>query len=101
MESNLISPNASWAEQRCAKARRGSTDASAWRKIGSWDHDLTTNRLYWSEEMYRIFEIAPDKLSYKYLLETIHPEDRDAFEAAFREGLAKRAIFITIQASAA
>lgn len=47
--------------------------------IGSWTLDLITNKLIWSDEIYRIFEIDPSKFgaSYEAFLNSIHPDDRE------------------------
>lgn len=46
--------------------------------LGSWELDLVTGVLSWSDEMYRIFEIDKAKFgaSYAAFLERIHPDDR-------------------------
>ncbi len=47
-------------------------------QIGSWELDLTTNELFWSDEIYELFEIDKTKFeaSYEGFLNAIHPEDR-------------------------
>jgi PAS domain S-box-containing protein len=60
--------------------------------IGSWELDLTTNTLMWSDEIYRIFEMDPAAFgaSYEAFLEAVHPEDRDRVNAAYAGSLATR-----------
>ena len=67
-------------------------EAEAMAHLGHWDLDLTTNSLYWSDEIYRIFEIDPDKFgaSYESFLETIHPEDRELVNMAYTESVKDR-----------
>jgi len=61
--------------------------------LGSWELDLTTNRLTWSDEVYRIFGLRPREFEATYgaFLERVHPDDRAAVDAAYsgslREGL--------------
>ena len=47
-------------------------------KIGSWDWNLITNEVFWSDETYRIFEVSPDSYtpSYDSNAYLIHPDDR-------------------------
>ncbi|MDP2961970.1 MAG: PAS domain S-box protein [Sulfurimicrobium sp.] len=60
--------------------------------MGSWELDLVTNVLFWSDEIYRIFEI--DSLafgaSYEAFLGLIHPEDRARVDEAFNFSVKNR-----------
>ncbi|MBN3875778.1 MULTISPECIES: PAS domain S-box protein [unclassified Nostoc] len=55
--------------------------ASAQRiaNLGSWEMDLQTQQLIWSEEVFRIFGRNPESgtPSYNEMLHCIHPDDRD------------------------
>ena len=58
--------------------------------IGSWELDLVSGRLAWSDEVYRIFEIEPENFeaSYEAFLNTVHPDDRDLVNQAYTDSLA-------------
>jgi len=58
-------------------------------KIGSWQLDLNTNTLVWSDEVYRIFELDPQRFppSYEAFLSAIHPDDRARVDAAYVNSL--------------
>ena len=60
--------------------------------IGSWELDLVTNTLIWSEEIYRIFEINPLHFepSYTAFIDTIHPDDRQSVNEAYLNSLQDR-----------
>jgi len=60
--------------------------------VGSWSMDIVNNKLEWSEEVFRIFEINPKHFSanYEYFLNSIHPDDRDAVNMAFNTSLETR-----------
>jgi PAS domain S-box-containing protein len=60
--------------------------------IGSWELDLTTNALHWSDEIFRIFEIDPRRFgaSYEAFLNAIHPDDRERVNQAYTASLAER-----------
>lgn len=49
-------------------------------KLGNWEWNIFTNELYWSREIYRIFDVDYEKFapSYQKFLDSIHPEDRDS-----------------------
>ena len=58
-------------------------------KIGSWELDLISNTLYWSDEVYRMFGLKPQQFgaTYEAFLDNIHPDDRDFVNAAYTESL--------------
>lgn len=53
--------------------------------VGSWELDLATQKLIWSDEIYRIFEIDPNTFtaSYEAFLNAIHPQDRELVNQAY------------------
>jgi len=60
-------------------------DAQRVAKIGSWELDITSNKLLWSDEIYEIFEIDQSKfgVSYDAFLEKVHPDDREMVNLAY------------------
>jgi PAS domain S-box-containing protein len=61
------------------------TDAQHLAQIGNWELNLVNDQLYWSGEIYRIFEIDPGKFdaSYEAFLNAIHPDDRERVNATY------------------
>ncbi|MFW6358450.1 MAG: PAS domain S-box protein [Chroococcales cyanobacterium] len=59
-------------------------------RIGSWEFDLATGKVTWSEEMFRIFELNPaqGEPSYPELLQMIHPDDRELFNNKVEKAIA-------------
>jgi diguanylate cyclase (GGDEF)-like protein/PAS domain S-box-containing protein len=52
-------------------------------RIGTWDWDIDTNRLYWSDAIYAMFgyrvgEVTP---SYELFCQSVHPDDREQVRA--------------------
>lgn len=47
-------------------------------RIGTWDWDIDTDRLYWSEAIYGMFGYQPGQVTPSYTLfcESVHPDDR-------------------------
>ncbi len=58
--------------------------------IGSWHLDVRADRLNWSDQVYRIFEIESESgaLSYETFLSCVHPDDRVYVERMWRAALA-------------
>ncbi len=51
--------------------------------LGSWESDLATNELWWSEETYRIFGLAPDQqISRALFFDLVHPDDKASVQEA-------------------
>jgi PAS domain S-box-containing protein len=58
-------------------------------QLGHWELNLKSNTLYWSDEIYRIFDLNPQKFkpSYKAFIDLVHPDDRDSVNKAFTESV--------------
>ncbi|HAN05982.1 MAG TPA: hypothetical protein DCQ25_12240 [Elusimicrobia bacterium] len=80
------------AEEALRKSERDLKEAQRLARLGNWTLDLLSNKLEWSEEIFRIFEIDRDKFeaSYEAFLDGIHPEDRAAVNKAYTESLKNR-----------
>lgn len=67
-------------------------EAQRLARIGNWTLELPSNRLSWSDEIYRIFEIDKEKFgaSYDAFLDAIHPADRDFVNKAYTDSLKDR-----------
>ena len=64
-------------EQQIIKSRKSLNDAQKLSKAGSWEFNLRTQELFWSEALYSIFEMEEtpaDKL-YEACRKKIHPDD--------------------------
>jgi PAS domain S-box-containing protein len=61
-------------------------------KAGSWEAELQSLNVIWSEQTHRIFETDPSRFhpTRPKFLEFIHPEDRAKVDAAFVASLDKR-----------
>jgi PAS domain S-box-containing protein len=67
--------------------------AQAVTNTGSWEWDIPTNGLIWSDQIYRIFglEAGAFEPTYPRFLARIHPEDRSRVERAVQQALAREA----------
>jgi len=50
--------------------------------MGSWEWDLATNHVIWSDELYRIYGLAPRsrEITYDYFLSCLHEQDRESIQ---------------------
>ncbi|GIL17373.1 MAG: hypothetical protein BroJett040_11240 [Oligoflexia bacterium] len=64
--------------------------------LGNWELDLRTNKLMWSDEIYRIFEICPVAFgaSYEAFIKAIHPEDREKVNSAFTNSIKSKTPYV-------
>ncbi len=76
------------SEARLAEAQRMA-------HLGHWHLDLVKNELRWSDEIYRIFEIDPQRFgaTYEAFLDSIHPDDREAVNRAYTDSLKSRSSY--------
>jgi PAS domain S-box-containing protein len=81
------------AEEQLRESEASLAEAQRMAHLGNWNLDLVNDVLTWSAEIYRIFEIDPEKFgaTYEAFLAAIHPDDRDMVNAAYAESLKTRA----------
>ena len=60
--------------------------------IGVWELDVVNNTLYWSDEIYRIFDLDRTMFepSYENLLSAIHPDDRDILNKEYTSSISEK-----------
>jgi len=58
-------------------------------KLGNWELDIQNNILYWSDEIYELFEVDSStfKATYQAFIDQIHPEDREMVSQAYYKSL--------------
>jgi PAS domain S-box-containing protein len=68
-------------------------EAQAVAKVGSWETELPSLDVTWSEQTHRIFETDPSYFhpSRPGFVELVHPDDRSKVDAAFEASLEKGA----------
>ncbi len=59
-------------------------EAQALTHLGSWQWDVTTNVISWSDELYRIYGLKPQErqVGFEEFMSMIHPDDRERINAA-------------------
>jgi PAS domain S-box-containing protein len=76
--------------EQLAHARRRLQEAEALARIGSWEWDIPTNTVTWSDELYRIYGLEPQAFvpTYEHFLGRVHPDDRDSVDERNRKAFA-------------
>ncbi|MGH2695030.1 MAG: sensor histidine kinase [Actinomycetota bacterium] len=79
-------------ERSLGVAHANLAEAQALAHIGSWEWDVFTGRVVWSDEMYRIhgFEPGAFEVSLGRALEQVPPEDRARIEMSIGNALARK-----------
>ena len=57
--------------------------------LGNWDWEIETNRLWWSDEIYRIFGLEPQEFeaNIEAFFDRVHPDDKDKVQEAINNAL--------------
>lgn len=82
-------------EEKLRHKERGLAEAQRLAHLGNWELDIVNNRLSWSDEVYRIFEIKPEKFdgNYESFVNVIHPDDRERVNRAYTESLENQSAY--------
>jgi two-component system, cell cycle sensor histidine kinase and response regulator CckA len=77
------------ADQTIKASESSLASAQRLAHIGSWQWDLRDNTARWSEETFRIFELADRNLKehHETFLDKVHPEDRKRVEQALADAV--------------
>ncbi|MBU8771524.1 EAL domain-containing protein [Cytobacillus oceanisediminis] len=80
-------------QMELTKIKNNLNQAQKIANIGSLDYDIENDRGFWSDQMFRIFGLKPQKgffPDYKMYLSYLHPDDRPAFENQFNRLLEEK-----------
>jgi PAS domain S-box-containing protein len=71
------------------ESEKGLAEAQKMAHIGNWHLNLMTNKIYWSDEVYRIFGFKPQEfeVTYNAFLNYVHPEDRAYINNTIKKAL--------------
>jgi PAS domain S-box-containing protein len=70
------------AEEALQRSEAYLAEAQKLTHTGSWVWNVRTDALFWSQDIYRIYDYDPEKMAHPTwnFFERIHPEDRPKFE---------------------
>lgn len=77
------------AEETIQNKTNQLVEAQQLAHIGSWEWDVQTNKINWSDELYRIFGLTPQEFEadYENFLNHIHADDREYVNAIVQQAL--------------
>lgn len=86
------------AEEALSRSEARLKEAQQIAQMGSWEKDLSTGTLIWSEEVHRICDTDPARfpVSSEAFLELVHPDDREGVRRAFAESIRNRTGYDTV-----
>ncbi len=67
------------ADEALMRSEASLANAQRIARIGNWEWDIVNNELHWSDEIYRIFGVAPREFgaTHDAFLGYVHPDDRE------------------------
>jgi diguanylate cyclase (GGDEF)-like protein/PAS domain S-box-containing protein len=79
-------------QERLLRSESLLKEAQRIAQLGHWELDLTCDRLTWSQEVYRIFELDPTAgpIGYADFIALVHPDDRAAVDEAYTYSLSAK-----------
>jgi PAS domain S-box-containing protein len=77
------------AEEALAISERSHAIAQHVAHLGSWNWEPETDRVYWSDELYRLLGHPPQAFtgSFAAILAFVHPDDRERFDATLKQAI--------------
>jgi PAS domain S-box-containing protein len=76
-------------EEKLRRSETSLKEAQKIAKLGSWELEFPSQKLTWSDEIYRMFELDSEHeiASYETFLKFVHPEDREMVNSAYADSL--------------
>ncbi len=89
LRTNKLNEELLKAKKKVEESERKLKEAQQIAHLGHWELDLVNNKLQWSDEIYRIFNLKPQEFgaTYEAFLENIHTDDRDKVNEAYTGSL--------------
>jgi len=86
-------------KQALARREEAFARTEAIARIGSWDWDLVTDTLIWSDENYRVLGYPPGSLApnVEAFMKSVHPEDRQRVDTALKASLVDASVPLNIE----
>ncbi len=80
------------AEEKLVESQSLLAETQKIAHLGSWEYDVQTERIKWSEETFRIAGMKPvDSLPVQVYLDTLHPDDLPMLQTAMERAVTEKA----------
>ena len=76
-------------EEELERAHAVLAEAQAVAHIGSWEWSARSERVTWSDELYRLYWLEPQsvEMTYETFLERVHPDDREVIRRTIADAI--------------
>ncbi len=76
-------------DERALRLERQLAAAQQITHIGSWEWDVRSNSVTWSDELFRIYGYEPQshEVTFEFFLSHVHPDDRERIQSHVRAAL--------------
>lgn len=83
------------SEEALLKRERQLAESQRIAHIGSWEHNIKTNEVFWSDELFRLLGLDPetDPGDFNVFFEMVHPDDRPKLKAHIDDTLQNKTPF--------
>ncbi len=83
------------ARQALKHSEASLSEAQRIARVGSWEWDLASEVIYWSDEMYRILGYDPGGIipTFQSFMHHVHPDDRELLETSINEAIHERVLY--------
>lgn len=77
------------SEEKLRYEQRSLAEAQGIAHLGSWDWNVVSGELWWSDEVYRIFGLKPQEFdaTYEAFVASVHPDDRETVDRSVDRAL--------------
>jgi len=77
------------AQEKLKANERRLAESQLIAHIGSWEHNIETNEIFWSDELYRLFGLDPakDAADFPWFFSMVHPDDQPLLQKSIKETL--------------
>jgi PAS domain S-box-containing protein len=83
------------AEEELKSQEKRLAESQRIAHVGSWEHNLETNQVFWSDELFRLLGLDPEKddADFDIFFSMVHPDDQQRLKKAVEETLQKQTPF--------